>query len=159
MKKQRILGTSDPKIKVKAFITYVKKGKNAGKFYAHGYLIHADSGLRVDGISEKNMPYRETAAESAADLTHLIGRLMEDYAEKYAPSTTVSATPFTDAYNSIADKSILEIGVHWSHEEGSTSERINTYFKRQVLPRLDRYGLDIKPSDVSSIRQSLSIRL
>lgn len=155
MLRQRILSTSIPGVKAKAFITYVKKGKNAGKFYAHGYLIHADSGLRVDRIPEKNLSYRDSFAEAKADLNHLVGRLIKEYAEKYGPSATTSATPFTDAYNSIVDKSILEMGVRWSHEEGSTSERIHKYFMRQVLPRLDRYGLEIKPSDVSSIKAEL----
>lgn len=147
-----ILGTTDPGVKVRARITKVKRGKHKGKYYAHGCLIHAASGLRVDGLKDKSMPYRDTIDAAKADRAVLVGRLMEDYQNISRPDAPLPSKPFRAAYDAVVDKSALCLGASWA---STTIRRYLTYFERQVIPRLDAYGHAILPRDMQAVQDEL----
>lgn len=152
------LTTVIPGIKVRARISKIRFGKNAGAYSVRGTLVHHSRSGALTPIDKK---YSRTLGpfgtydEAKEQLSTLVGRLVGLYIKTHVVKVSDSPTPFADAYNSFPDKTLLELGRKWSHHPHSTSYQNHTYFKNSVIPLLDKYGHNIQVSDVKHIEDML----
>ncbi|MBR5292147.1 MAG: hypothetical protein IKU32_04430 [Clostridia bacterium] len=156
-----LLTTTIPGVKVQAHITLTKRGKNAGSYYIHGYLVERSKhgGFeKIDNVAYKEIKYFDTYEDAEAQLPALVGRLVKAYYKVFTPKTSNSSTPFADAYHNFPDKSLLEIGREWSHSPHSTAQQMHTYLVKSVIPLLDQYGHSITYTDIKDIETTLIAR-
>lgn len=125
------------------------------KTLIHGYLVHHDTGIRVDDSPDVRTTSKPIATNVKRSIKYVIGRLVRWYIAFNANSTS-SIEPhdkiFTNAFDSIKDKSIFRAGKNWLP---STFQEYIGYFKNSVLPKMDQYGITITQSNLDAIQREL----
>ena len=124
-------------------------------FKISGYLVYKDSGIPVDYEKTHSISNIDGIKMLNLGIHFLIGRLVCSYIknnDKDLPSAGQSKTPYTDAYNSIKNKSIFYATEGW---RSSTIKNYISYFRCSVLPQMDTFGINITQSNMDKIQADL----
>lgn len=149
-----IIVSADKEIVCDGKIINNKISKKA-HFKISGYLVYKDSGIPVDHGKSHSISNIKGIKILNLSIHYLIGRLVCSYiknTDKDLPSAGQSKTPYTDAFNSIKDKSIFYATEGW---RPSTIKNYISYFRCSVLPQMDPFGINITQSNMDKIQADL----
>lgn len=128
--------------------------QSGGEYRISGQLVDGEFNLPLTqyGVPRKRLSVKRKEEIESGKLK-VIGRLLESYREKKRTVAAAGKQPvgiFSDAYRQVVDKTTLEPS--WAE---STRDKMRAYLTRQVLPRMDSYGVGIADADMDEIMQEL----
>ena len=142
-------------IDAQIWITCVNSGPDKGMYYVNGYLVEHGTNIPIESRRPLKSKHVASLSAAKAEIKFTIGRLIESYTDKhntYIPHTTAS---FLSAFNSIDDSRCLINEDDWDY---NTSHRYLTYFVKNILPRMDTYGMNITIDDMNTIWNDLAAK-
>jgi len=126
-----------------------------GTVRVSGYLVIAQSVMRLEDIGIKVMEC-DTPARAETTGNYIVGRLLEKYWRTHRQAAGVydGSTPYTSAFDSLSPAEQEQL-CPTSWRSKNTIQNGLTYFRRQLLPRLDKCGRDVSGEDLQAIADEL----